>query len=158
MPPDGNFTIGQDFAENHNIAADNRRQTDRNGRHLVRRGRQVQRLTGRLARHLASCRRAAADRASTHQLHLLSGHTGCAVQRRSQIDEPALQHHRRCGDPQRRRGGSAVVYGDVQGGIAFYVQNGSSITFTTTLAASSFMWSRTRLSRRGAINCVSSST
>ena len=126
MPSTGScITSTKDFAENHNIAAENRDEADRDDRHLVCRGRQVQRAADRLA--AARCALPTHGRRShvaRTTLHLLSGHADGADQRRPQCVEPAPQYHRRCRDPQRGAEGALLSAGDVQGGFAFYMQDG----------------------------------
>ena len=56
------YNLADDFAETNNLAAKETRTADRDDRHVVRRGRQVQRAADRQPRHAAHRRRAAADR------------------------------------------------------------------------------------------------
>ena len=59
------------------------RPADRDDRHVVRRGRQVRRAAGRQPRHRALCRRAAADRGRSQEVHLLRRDPAGAGQRRA---------------------------------------------------------------------------
>ena len=70
------YHVAEDFAENHDVAADNRAAADRDDRPVVRRGRQVQRAADRRPRPAALRRGAAADRRRADALRLLSGHAG----------------------------------------------------------------------------------
>ena len=73
------YHVAEDFAENHNVAAQNTRETDRDDCHVVRRGRQVQGHAHRFARHSAICRRAPEDRGRPHIVRVLPPHPGSAA-------------------------------------------------------------------------------
>ena len=152
------YHVEKDFAENHNLAAENRAEADRDDRHLVRRGGQVQRPAGRLARHAALRRSAAADRGRPHQLHVLSGHADGADQRRPERAEPAAQHHGGCRDPQGRRGRSAALRRRCPGRLRL-LRAGRQAPLRLQLRRQQVLSTSNRTSRfrRGATSCASSS-
>jgi arylsulfatase len=82
------YHVAEDFAENHNVAADNRAATDRDDRAVVRRGGQVQRATRRRARPAAIGHAETANRRRAEQLHLLPRHPRGANECRSKDHQP----------------------------------------------------------------------
>ena len=117
-------TSSKDFAENHNLAGENRAKLIEMIAHVVRRGRQVQRPADRLARHAALRRAAPADCRRPQELHLLSRARRRCRTTRPTGAQPAAQHHRRRRDPEGRRRGRAALGRRRQGGYSFYVQDG----------------------------------
>ena len=153
------YHIEKDFAENHNLAAENRAEADRDDRDLVRRGGQVQRPAGRLARHdCASPTRGRRSRSRATSYTLLPGHAGGADQRLPERAEPAPQHHGRCRDPQGRRRRRAVL-GRRCPGRLLLLRAGRQAPLRLQLrrAASSSTSSRTFPCPRDATSCASSS-
>ncbi len=96
------YHVAEDFAENHNVAADHRdRLIAMIGTWYVR-GRQVRRDAGRRQRPGPDGRREAARRPSPRQLHLPARRAIDPLLRRTQGPEPPAQHHRGRRDPRRQ--------------------------------------------------------
>ena len=87
------YHIEKDFAENHNVAAENRAKLiEMIATWYVEAGKyNVLPIDSR--GQLRAAGSAAPDRGRAHQLHLLSGHADGAGKRRTQCDEPPVQHH-----------------------------------------------------------------
>ena len=152
------YHVEKDFAENHNLAAEEPAEADRDDRDVVCRGGEVQRPADRLARHAAICRSASAARRGAQELPLLPGHADGAGQRRPHGPESAPQHDGGRRDPQGRRGRRvASRRATSRAGLPSTSRTASCTTSTTTSAASSSTSSRTCRSRRGATSCASSS-
>ena len=80
------YHVAEDFAENHNVAADNRpRLIEMIAQWYVEAGKY----------NVLLRRSAPPDRQRPEQLHVLSGHAGSAGERRPENPEPAAQHY--CG-------------------------------------------------------------
>jgi hypothetical protein len=90
------YHVAEGFAENYNVAADNRaRLIEMIAMWYVEAGKyNVLPVDGRGVTRFADPRPQIAGR--SHQLHLLSGHADGADQRRPQCAEPAPQHYGRC--------------------------------------------------------------
>ena len=83
------------------------RQADRDDRHLVRGGRQIQGLSARQPRRSAVRRRATGAHQGPPDLRLLSAHSDDSRERRGEGLELGAQSDRRCRDSQRRGRGRA---------------------------------------------------
>ena len=137
-------TSTKDFAENHNLAAENRAKLiEMIATWYVEAGKyNVLPIDSRGTLRLADPRpQIAVDR---DELHLLSGHADGSGQRRPQCVEPAAQHHRRCRDSQGRRRRSAALGRRCPGRLfASTCRTASSTTSTTTSGANSITLNRT---------------
>ena len=89
------YHITEDFAENHNVADQNRDKLIETDLALVRRGRQIQRAAHRFTRSDPPTGPEAAGLTAARSLRLLPRHPGRAGQRHGQRDQSRPQHHRR---------------------------------------------------------------
>ena len=109
----------------NNLADNEPRQADRDDRHVVRRGRQVQRAADRQPRHAAPRRAASPARRRSQELSVLPGHADRADQRGGEYLEPAATASPWMSRfPKAGAEGVLLSQGGNDGGFSFYVQGG----------------------------------
>ena len=119
------YHVAEDFAENHDLAAENRpKLIEMITQWYVEAGKyNVLPVDGRGVERLADPRPTiAADR---RYLHLFPETQPVPPLTAAEHAQPLAQYHRGGGDPRGRRGGRPAVGRGVDGGYTFYVQDGS---------------------------------
>ena len=134
-------------------------QVDRDDRHLVCRGGQVQRDADRRQRPRPDGRREAADRPAAGQLHLPAGHAVGPELRGAEGAEPPAQHHRRRRDPRAGAPRACCsARAPPRAATRSSSRTASCATSTTTSAASSSRSNPKTSSRRAGTSSGSSSS
>ena len=105
------YHVDEDFAENHNLAADNRDRLIAMIGTLVRRGRQVRRAADRRQRPRAHAREKPLVAAPRDRYVYFPDTQSVPFFAAPRVAQPPAQHHRRGRDPRGRRRGRAALPG-----------------------------------------------